>query len=54
MATRAKPRKRRKKKLGWFARCVRNVEEAGRARDPAAVCGALLKKKRAADGKFAK
>jgi hypothetical protein len=36
----------------WFARCVQGVEASGSARDPRAVCGAELARKRG--GKKAK
>lgn len=52
-SSRKKPKKRKRKKTGFFARCVRNVEAAGRARDPRAVCGALVKRKRE-EGKLPK
>lgn len=50
MATRRSRSKRGGEKLtkGWFRRCVESVYRDGGAYDPEAVCGALLKRKKAA------
>lgn len=39
------------KHKGWFKRCVKGVKASGSAADPQAVCGAVLKRKRAKNPK---
>lgn len=36
----------KKRERGWFGRCVKKVRASGSAENPAAVCGAILRKKR--------